>query len=693
MAVSSTEVVNLYKILLQDLSELEIVDSKLFTPNTLNNPEIPLVESKVLGTNSKNIIGSINELLSEIQSVEKSIVKREEKRFAFLGDYLASPTIKTEILTLGSSLSDAFLKLAKEIYGSDLSTPKSLDQSIRDTLGLPVPTPADYGKVIGVSTTGTYEYVDGGGTSGGVSFSGDPSKLVLSNDTGDGLISSTFGISDLINTTDVIDNFESSSGVDVASARTVHVLKDLLDKLLPAAPDGISSLTPPVITGRSATHINGDYVSRITVSNAPVFNLTGVYKSESGTLSAELFTNNSPTGLLVGSIDLSTLGVNGGQDGVLDVSAPRDPYLGQDGKENFFEVRDLTFTSIPLSFTSGVRNNYVYKLSHTDPAESLTFSSIEIDEKSPTPLSISAIDTEILSIVGTLRKVAGVDFYAPGTKLVVKTKALGCVSNFYPSTPVKISGSSIVYRNLSVAEATSGLPTVYDDQISFDSFDVSFADNIFAIQPSIYLKSYNIYGDSSPSFALQTTADVMVDTRLTLPARTSSGIGDYPLVSTLGVYSYDESLLLSEELQDLGGVIQYPAGDYTAFGGPNYDGISGFRWYTKKLTGFQGVGAKITFTSSRNFGGTTDAISPGGIKIQVKVDGATPTPWLDAQAAYEGIDPTSEGMPCLLTADSTGSLKTVTFGVGFKKGDLYVRIGLPTGDNKTFNGISILPIG
>ena len=148
----------------------------------------------------------------------------------------------------------------------------------------------------------------------------------------------------------------------------------------------------------------------------------------------------------------------------------------------------------------------------------------------------------------------------------------------------------------------------------------------------------------------------------------------------------------------MNGTYGYPSGDYTLntpTAGPNYTSVpngtyNNFRWVTFNVGSISSASAiTLDFTSTQNFGGST-LIS--NFALYVLVNGASPTAgWIDGNAAYPGVgDPTNNGDPALVIGSSTVTSKRVTFGTSVKTGDVWVRIGIPTGDNKRFASVNLV---
>jgi hypothetical protein len=112
------------------------------------------------------------------------------------------------------------------------------------------------------------------------------------------------------------------------------------------------------------------------------------------------------------------------------------------------------------------------------------------------------------------------------------------------------------------------------------------------------------------------------------------------------------------------------------------------RWATFNIGSVSSeTSVEFTIDNTANFGSNTTL---SDFELYVLVDGATPTSgWVDANAAYPGVgDPTNDGDAALDVGNSSATTKRVTFGTAVKTGDVWVRVGIPSGDNKRFGGLT-----
>ena len=218
------------------------------------------------------------------------------------------------------------------------------------------------------------------------------------------------------------------------------------------------------------------------------------------------------------------------------------------------------------------------------------------------------------------------------------------------------------------------------------------ASSAYSENISVTITGYNSAGGTASANA---TNNIRVDT-VGAETRLLSGTGTFPASGYGGAFNSQTDVLTgNRELQYLNGRYQYPpAVNYSGLtpAGPNYSALASdtnsMRWYTISLGTVTAV-TSVTFTinGAVNFGATALV---SGIELTIRVDGGTPTTgWVDGNVAYPGVgNPTANGDAALVVGSSTATSKLVTFGAAVKTGTVYVRIGIPSGSNKTFTGIS-----
>ena len=190
------------------------------------------------------------------------------------------------------------------------------------------------------------------------------------------------------------------------------------------------------------------------------------------------------------------------------------------------------------------------------------------------------------------------------------------------------------------------------------------------------------------------TTITRVDTVSIETTRKTSGSGQYPISSYGGTFDSTQSLktYYTEEMQLKNGIYQIPNGVYTFYsGGPDYSTGMGTlnRWVTFNMGSVSGKSTfDFTIGGALNFGGSQVT---SGLYFYIKCEGVTG--WIDGNASYPGSgSPTNDGDPAMVFANSSATVKRVTFGAIPRSGTVYVRIGFPYNSNKTFTTMSMSTI-
>ena len=370
----------------------------------------------------------------------------------------------------------------------------------------------------------------------------------------------------------------------------------------------------------------------------------------------------------------------------LQITVDNDPYAGQAGKSGFWTQLQARLNASLLAV-----GLHTAQLIHTTTGTSTLPFYVDAPG-TPTNTGASAIGS------GTGRYVSGVPSLNTGDTLTVSSTWSGVVGSHYNQTRI-ISADSTV----AVSPANAPLPGTPPGAGSSVSAAIALSIGSNRLSPNAVaaITGYNSKGGTT-LYNLNT--GVRVDTISTESARSKSGTGQFPTKGSGGslfgdAYASSDSLATNKELQVIGGNYQYPpAVDYTGnlpTAGPNYSGLTpdsfgSYRWATFNL-GAKAAVSSVTFNIIGSSGFGSSALV-SGLYLQVLVDGAAPTSgWVDANAAYPGVgSPTANGDAALDVANSTATTKRVTFGTAPKTGNVWVRIGIPSGSAKTFNSITIV---
>ena len=220
------------------------------------------------------------------------------------------------------------------------------------------------------------------------------------------------------------------------------------------------------------------------------------------------------------------------------------------------------------------------------------------------------------------------------------------------------------------------------------------------------LAAYNaINGSVSYSLGTYGGKAVRVDTVSTVRSnQVTSGTVTFP--STAGTefgatYTNTTSLATNIELQQINGYFTIPPSvDYTNVfpSSLNYTGINtgvSYRWATFVFTVTTPIAnSLITFNGQQGTGWGSGSTLASGFLLYIRfIDTSlsTDSHWLDANKFYTGVGyPQNDGDACLLVSNTTSNVKSVTFGL-FRKGMMYIRIGVDaqnTSYGKSFTSVT-----
>lgn len=462
----------------------------------------------------------------------------------------------------------------------------------------------------------------------------------------------------------------------------------ILDKLVPTRPPGLNTKTFQMASSYAArkagTNTN---FTNVTDIQTPSFTMVG------GETGSNAFSNGD-SGTLTALIDGGSIGtrvLTSGDDtgtyGGLQIVADADYYVGQSGKQGFWNAL-LARINVQSAIDDDLP--HTASMSHTLTGAATAAYFYVDNPQTPGPLFGDVVASGLTYVSGVPAFVGGVS----GSAITfTATASFGFTWRFYNNTRVFAgSGTGITSTNCPLPNAPlagSVLSGSWSAAVSAGSTSENAAYTITA---------YNSKGGTA-ALSLSNT-HYRLDSTLDTANRVTSGVGQYPS-SGYGM-TFDASATLSgsgnEELQMLNGQYRYPTGNYTGslpVAGPNYSAVptgtySNMRWVTLNLGSVSAASnLTLTFTNSSNFSGGGTPMT--NFALYVRVNGASPTVgWVDGNVAYPGVgSPTNNGDAALVVASSTSTVKLVTFGTNTKTGTVYVRVGIPSGDNKRFTNITM----
>lgn len=463
----------------------------------------------------------------------------------------------------------------------------------------------------------------------------------------------------------------------------IDEVNEVLNRLAPAKPPNLSTISLSLSsTTYSATETSTGVVRSSSVTSNTLAQ-TGIttffYDGDSGTLSAEI-DGVVPTG----SSRILTTGNDMGTYGVLGIMTDTGFPVSGNGA-NFWKA--LTARIVPTAglYPSGLSVGiHTYQLKHTSTGNTPLLN-FYVDD--PGTVTISGISTSYVGSATTY--ISGVPTLQSGTTFTSTFTVNNAVRQFYNTT--RIAGVAATMLSATVNSIITGVQ-VNGAGIT-TTLTLTVGSSKYAESNSLTITGHNSANTAGTPSIFDLGARVDTNSSLTESNRKISGVGTAPSTGYGGSWDSTTSLVtLSEELQLLNNKFQYPPSvNYSSnkpVAGPNYSVGMGTsdRWVTfQPLTASNASNINITFNGATNFGSTAIV---SGLSLFVKVEGVTG--WIDGNAAYSpGTNPSTNGFPALVISSSTATTKVVTFGTITRSGTVYVRIGLPSGSNKSFTDITV----
>lgn len=445
------------------------------------------------------------------------------------------------------------------------------------------------------------------------------------------------------------------------------------------------AISSALYSGRALT--SGSAVSNIAIDTTPDFSVTD-------TVGINAAAKALPTGIntltfavsdsVAGTLETEVInsGSTGNASGIIQYSVA-DPYFGQSGKAGFWT--GITAFTVAGSVTTLTPNATQRTLTFSYPnAGSLTLNYYIDAVSSPTVTGIGAPTYPSIT-----RYISGVPSLAAGQSITAISFTINnAVSYFYNNSMYDISGSLVVpsTNNPPTSIPTTQGQTVVESGKSINVAGGAYSDTNFTFN----IVARNLVGTTGTG--THTSTAYRVDTVSVETSRLISGSGSYPAGGYGGTFDSTQSLVGSytQELMLKNNVYQYPSGNYSAVGGPDYSAATGTRWVTFNLGTFTNNAAfTLNFVGSS---GISVIYGQANLLVEVKISGATS--WVDGDAAYSGSgNPGSagDGVAAVVVGSSTATSRRITFGSVTYTGNILVRIGL-TGSGVTFTGLTATSI-
>lgn len=482
----------------------------------------------------------------------------------------------------------------------------------------------------------------------------------------------------------------------------VDQIDEILALLAPAKPNRLDQstfITPTFTTALASRNwnvISGTSVSNIIMNNnQPLYIITG---SSSGTFSGfwnglsgnlSFFVNGNLNGfkdLTSSSVSQST-GNTGTYSGL--TITVRDYYINQTGRSGFWSAISATGrTTNQLSYTIFTSHTYTFSHSETGSLSTLFY----IDN----PSTPSVLTPTITTFPSITRYVSGVPSLSNGDVFSVSYTINNAISKFYP---IGVFGQ---LTTNSVTNGAWGTTTTFlgssitpipfsGDSVTLTNQNITTSNNRYGETLTVFGTGYNARSISSNSSVL-TINGYRVDTVSNETIRLGSGtLQPYP--TNYGyIYNSNTSLLSGNyinELQLLNGIYRYPNTNYIGYGGPTYTGLTTNRYVTFNVGSIINA-ANFTLNIVGNGFTTTSNQITNGIFLNVIISGSTG--WLNGNSPYSSGIPTNDADPSMdsgnSTQTSTSISRRITLGPTTRTGNVFVKMGLPSGSTITITSIT-----
>jgi len=463
-------------------------------------------------------------------------------------------------------------------------------------------------------------------------------------------------------------------------------VNEILALLAPPKPDDLSTigtLTASISTytclsaGTSTTHQCYDVASYPN----PQFYATSFFNGDDGILSCDIYSGGSF--YEDGSITILDGVNNNGTNESLTIYENLDFHLGVAGKEGFWRYLNARVQTDTNFTVSDDFYKYVMKHSSTGNATSIEF---YIDD----PATVSLSNFTINSVESNPKYTSGVPSFNVGTTINFYYTVSNAVGKHYLNNISRITGDRInAFYESPVSTPNEG-----------DTLNLTGTTTLTSGYDETL--SYTVYGYNSKnvSSSLVGNTNYRIDTVSNETNRKTSGTGIYP--SSYGdTYVSSSAITItntnySEELQMLNGRYRRPTtSDYSTKYpvGPDYstDMGTGQRYITMMFGGYSNQDTFIVTLNGILGSWSQDANKvTAGITLQVKLVGGYDTGWLDLNEPTV-TTPLANGDGCNNTsyAGVATNIKQATLGGTRTFTNIYVRVGLPDGSNKSFTGISV----
>ena len=488
----------------------------------------------------------------------------------------------------------------------------------------------------------------------------------------------------------LFNTFTSSTPIGTA----IDNINEVLLLLAPAKPTSwagsITAFTIPQTTYSARQLTSGSTVTIFGTTSLSISSTTDTVgvgaQSRLDTVGLTFSLINN--GVLIDSVTLAGTATPARTSNYIRHSASVDPWLGTAGKEGFWKgitTFDVIGSLGIAQAVSATTSQQTLRLNY--PSESVLLTRNYYAD--------SPVTTQIIGLTATypvMDYISGVPALTASQNITgVSFSVQNAASYFYSVNPV---WTGVAGNINSITGDLDSIPTTpfQTSVVSGRTFSVAsgvFNDTSFSF--SVVAKnSIGSNGTSTTLTSLYHRVDSISNETTNVSPNTNrnrltSGSGDYPTTGYGSAYSSTQSLvgLYTTEMQLKQGIYQYPSGNYTAYvstfgAGPNYTGITGDRWVTFNIGTLTAASSfTLNFVGST---GITSVTGQTGLKVFVKIEGSTPTPfWSDANLAFTPFTTpgmASNGLGCVNVGSSTATSRVITFGSTLLTGSIIVRVAI-----------------
>lgn len=417
-----------------------------------------------------------------------------------------------------------------------------------------------------------------------------------------------------------------------------------------------------------------------TNENEYVATITEMYDPQASNLVC------SVDGIVEGTIAL-TPGSDVDSDGPMSITADYDPYVGEEGRAGFYHALDVSITTPNMS-----NGPHSFRLEH------LTEGFLQVDFYADSPVTVTVTAITVTPNGGALW-VSGVPSLDVDDVIAITATLVNAVKTHYAIDTIAVV-SAPVFTTVNVDPPV--VPPIANANVPI-SVNAPVLINKYVETLTVGITGYNSKGVAGTPASLN--GNIRVDTvsfeqgseNPLIAARLTAGTGQYPGSGLGNMYDSTLSLrtVLTHELQKLNGRYMRPKGNYVSnlpVAGPDYSTGMGtsYRYFVDTTIGLVSCsGFTITFTNSLGLV-QEDLNDDNAIRVQVHPFGGN---WLDANKTFALVGaPTAQGDACMVFADSSATVRRVSFGNVPRSGLCFVRVGLPSGSLKEIGPIVISDI-